>query len=83
VHIYVTVPRNEDLEQVIQRLGQVYDLLQSYPGEDHFSIYVENGGQGRAQIDFPNDTTGHCVELERELRAMLGGGTIHVEQMGG
>jgi DNA polymerase-3 subunit alpha len=79
VHLHVTVPRSQDLEQVIQRLGKVYDLLQRYPGEDRFSLYVENGSQGRIQISFPNDTTNHCLELEQELRAMLGAGTIQVE----
>jgi DNA polymerase-3 subunit alpha len=81
VHLHVTFPRSEDLEQVIQRLGKVYDLLQHYPGEDRFSLYVENGSQGRIQISFPNDTTGHCVELEQELRAMLGAGTVQVEPL--
>ena len=35
VHIHVTVPRNSDMEQVIKRLGQVYDLLQ-VPGRGPF-----------------------------------------------
>jgi DNA polymerase-3 subunit alpha len=81
VHLHVTVSRSQDLEQVIQRLGRVYDVLQRYPGEDRFSLYVENGSQGRIRISFPNDTTGHCVELEQELRAMLGAGTVQVEPM--
>jgi DNA polymerase-3 subunit alpha len=81
VRIHVTVPRNEDMEQVIRRLGQVYDLLQNYPGEDQFSIYVENGNQGQMRIDFPNDTTGHCVELEQALRAALGAETVRVEPL--
>jgi hypothetical protein len=63
---------------VIRRLGQIYDLLQSYPGKDCFSLYVENGGQGRLQIDFPNDTTGHCLELEQQLRTLVGAGTVSV-----
>ncbi|MFC2029793.1 DNA polymerase III subunit alpha [Chloroflexota bacterium] len=78
VHISVTVARNSHLEEVIQRLGHIYELFQSYPGEDHFSLYVENGSQGRIQIDFPNDTTGHCVELEQRLHAMLGAGKVQV-----
>jgi len=48
-------------------------------GEDRFSLYVENGGQGRLQIDFPNNTTRHSVELEQELRALLGAGSIRIE----
>jgi DNA polymerase-3 subunit alpha len=82
VHIHVTVARNHEMEHTIQRLGKVYDLLQSYPGQDRFSLYVENGGQGQIQIEFPNNSTGHCVELEQQLREMLGAGTVRVEQMG-
>jgi DNA polymerase III subunit alpha len=79
IHLHVTVPRQGDMEQTIQRLGKVYDLLVSYRGSDHFSLYVDNGGQARVQIQFPNDTTGHCLELEQRLREMLGAGTLQVE----
>lgn len=79
VHLHVTVPRGKDMESVIQRLGEVYDLLRRYPGQDRFSLYVENGGQGRIQISFPNDTAGHCVELEQALRGLVGAGTVRLE----
>ncbi len=81
VHVHVLVPRSRNMEQVIQRLGQVHDLLQHYPGEDRFSLYVENGGQGRIQISFPNDNTGHCPELERKLRTLVSPGTVRVERV--
>jgi DNA polymerase-3 subunit alpha len=79
VHLHVTVPRSDDMEAIVKRLGQVYELLQRYPGEDHFSLYVENGSEGRIQISFPNDTTGHCLELEQALRALVGAGMVRVE----
>ncbi|MBN1138198.1 MAG: DNA polymerase III subunit alpha [Anaerolineae bacterium] len=82
LHLYITIPRSDDLQSVIKRLGQVYDLLQSHPGDDRFSLYVENGGRGRVQIDFPNDTTRHSLGLEQELRSLLGAGTIRVEPEG-
>jgi DNA polymerase-3 subunit alpha len=81
VHLHITVPRSSDLEQVIRRLGQIYELLQRYSGRDQFSLYVENGSQGRVQIQFPNDTTGYCVELDQQLQALVGAGTIRVEPM--
>ncbi|MEJ2208302.1 MAG: DNA polymerase III subunit alpha, partial [Anaerolineae bacterium] len=80
VRLHVTIPRNADMEQTIRRLGQVYDLLVSYPGNDVFSLYVENGGRSRIQIQFPNDTTGHCLELEQRLRDLVGAGAINVER---
>ncbi|MGD2207218.1 MAG: DNA polymerase III subunit alpha, partial [Anaerolineae bacterium] len=81
VHLHVTVPRGQDMERTIKRLGQAYDLLVSYQGDDRFSLYLENGNQGRIQIQFPNDATGHCLELERKLREILGAGTIRVEPL--
>ena len=82
LHLHITIPRSDDLQAVIKRLGQVYELLQSHPGSDRFSLYVENGGRGRVQIDFPNDTTEHSLGLEQQLRSLLGGGTIRVEPAG-
>jgi DNA polymerase-3 subunit alpha len=79
VHLHISVPRSQDLEHLIKQLGRVYALLQSYPGEDRFSLYIENGGQGTVQIDFPNDTTGHCPELEQQLRALVEMGTLDVK----
>jgi DNA polymerase-3 subunit alpha len=79
VHIHIFIPRSQDLRHVTQQLGQIYDLLQSYPGEDHFSLYIENGGRGRVQIDFPNDTTGYCTELAQRLHMLVGTGAIQVQ----
>ena len=81
VHLHVTIPRSIDMERTIRRLGHVYEVLASYPGDDRFSLYVENGGRGRIQIQFPNNTTGHCVELEQKLRDLLGAGTLQVEPL--
>jgi DNA polymerase-3 subunit alpha len=81
VHLHISIPRSQDLEQVTKQLGLVYDLLQSYQGQDRFSLYVENGGRGPVLIDFPNDTTGHCTEMEQKLRELIGVGTIRVEPM--
>jgi DNA polymerase-3 subunit alpha len=82
VHLHISLPRTQDLAHLTRRLGQVYDLLMSFPGEDRFSLCVENGGQGKLQIDFPNDTTHHCPQLEQRLRALVGAGTITVEPTG-
>ena len=81
VHLHVSIPRQADMEQTIRRLGQVYDLLASYPGDDVFSLYVDNGGRGRIQIRFPNDSTGHCLELEKRLREMVGAAAIQIERV--
>jgi DNA polymerase-3 subunit alpha len=82
-HIHIGLPRTHDLEEVITRLGRIYELLKSFQGHDHFSLYVENGGKGRVQIDFPNDSTGYCQDLENKLRELVGSGTLEIEQVGG
>ena len=79
LHLHITVPRTGDQERDIKRLGQVYDLLQSYEGQDRFSLYVANGQGGLVQLDFPNATTGYCPALEQALTEMLGPGAVRVE----
>jgi DNA polymerase III alpha subunit len=81
VHLHVSIPRSADLEQTIRQLGRLYELLSSYSGEDRFSLYVENGKQSRVQIDFPNNSTRFCTELQQRLTSMVGAGTIRVEPM--
>jgi len=76
-HLHITVTRTGDKESDIERLGRVYRLLKSYNGNDYFSLYVVDGEQ-RIQLDFPNDTTGYCPALERELVKMLGAGAVRV-----
>jgi DNA polymerase-3 subunit alpha len=83
VHLHISIPRSQDLERVTRQLGLVYDLLQSYKGQDRFSLYVENGGQGQVLIDFPNDTTRHCAEMESKLHDLIGVGTVRVEPISG
>ena len=80
LHLHITVPRTGDQERDIKRLGQVYDLLRSYEGQDRFSLYVDNGQGGLVQLDFPNATTGYCPALEQALIEMLGPETVRVEQ---
>ena len=82
VHLHVAVPRGGDSESVIKRLGQIYDLLQEYKGQDQFSLYVDNGGMGKkVLLSFPNYSTRHCMELEQKLRGMVGAGSLRIEDL--
>jgi DNA polymerase-3 subunit alpha len=80
LHLHITLNRSGDQEQDIQRLGQVHDLLQQYRGEDFFSLYLADERK-RVQLDFPNYTTGYCLELEQALIQMLGAGAVRVSQV--
>jgi len=77
-HLHITIPRTGDQEEDVRLLGRVYELLRSYQGEDRFSFYVAEMNGGRVQLDFPNATTGYCLELEERLAEMLGEGAIRV-----
>jgi len=76
-YLHITLTRSDDQERDIQRLGQVHDLLQQYKGEDRFSLYLADERK-RVQLDFPNDATGYCLELEQALVQMLGAGAVRV-----
>jgi DNA polymerase-3 subunit alpha len=81
-HIQITVNRTGNSEWDRQRLRSIYELVTSYQGQDTFSLFIPNG-QGRLQLDFPNATTRHCVELQQQLTTMLGATAVHVEARNG
>jgi len=79
LHLHITLARSGDQERDIQLLGRVHGLLQQYRGEDRFSLYLADERQ-RVQLDFPNDATGYCLELEQALVRMLGAGAVRASQ---
>jgi len=77
-HLRLTIRRSGEQERDSERLAQVHNLLQSYEGDDRFSLYLVSDGR-RVQLDFPNATTGYCLALKEDLVGMLGAGAIRVE----
>jgi DNA polymerase-3 subunit alpha len=77
-HLQITVQRSGDSERDRQQLRSVYEVVASYEGQDTFSLFIPNG-QKRLQLDFPNTTTRHCVELQQRLTEMLGATAVRVE----
>lgn len=77
--LHITVPRTGNLTVDKQRLQQVYETLQAHPGDDHFYLYIPNG-QRRIQLEFPNSTTRDSAQLRQSLIAMLGAGTVRVDE---
>ena len=77
-HLRVTIARSGDHERDIALLGEVHELLVGYRGEDRFSLYVPNGTRW-IQLDFPNDTTRYCPELEAALSGMSGISEVRVD----
>ena len=62
------------------RMRRVYGLLTSYPGVDRFAVYVFEGKR-RYHLEFPNETTGYCLELHAQLNDLLGDASVQVEQL--
>jgi DNA polymerase-3 subunit alpha len=77
-HLRITIARSGDHEQDKNLLAQVHELLVGYEGEDRFSLYVPDGVRS-IQLDFPNDTTRYCPELEAALSGMPGISEVWVD----
>ena len=79
--LFIRLPRSDDQETDIRRLGEVYQMLARYPGHDRFNLLVANG-PGTVELEFPNTTTRYCVSLLNSLEALLGDGCIEVTAFG-
>ena len=77
-YLNITIPRTGEQARDSERLGKVHNLLQSYEGDDRFSLYLVSDGR-QVQLDFPNATTGYCPALEEALIEMLGAGAMRVD----
>jgi hypothetical protein len=71
--------RSASLDADRRRLAEIVDILSRRPGEDRFEIIVEANGSTRWQLDFPNNRTRVCPELQAELTQRLGQGNWKVD----
>jgi DNA polymerase-3 subunit alpha len=81
-HLQITVNRSGDANRDKERLRAVYDLVTRFRGDDSFSLFIPNGKR-HIELDFPNATTRHCVELQQKLVEMLGATAVRVQPRGG
>jgi hypothetical protein len=77
-HLQITVSRSGDADRDKERLRAVYELVTHYRGDDTFSLFIPNGKR-HIELDFPNATTRHCVELQQKLVEMLGASAVRVQ----
>ena len=75
----LTFRRSQSLDADRKRLAGLVDLLSKYEGDDRFEIVVEANSHSRYQLDFPNNRTRICRELQAELTQRLGQGGWKVE----
>ncbi len=79
-HIHITLHRADNYHEDIRRLRRAREALLKYPGQDQFYFYLVRG-QDRVCIEFPNDQTGFCPQLERELHRIVGRTAVTVERV--
>ncbi len=65
--IVVTLHSTGDAELDKRRIRRVYDTFVSHPGEDRFAFVIMDSDGGRVELDFVNDTTHYCDDLQRQL----------------
>jgi hypothetical protein len=70
--------RSASLDGDRKRLADIVELLSRYTGDDRFEVIVEANGATRWQLDFPNNRTRVCKELQAELTQRMGAGTWKV-----
>ncbi len=76
-HLEVMLPRSQNAEDDIRRLGEIHRLLTGYEGHDTFSLIVQRNGT-KVQIDFPNDHTKCNKLLIKQLEQRLGANAVRV-----
>ncbi len=79
--VIVTLQASGDKDRDVRRIRRLHGLLTSYPGEDHFEFRVMEYNQRNYQLAFPNETTGYCEALERQLTELLGPGMVEVQAL--
>jgi hypothetical protein len=72
--------RSQSLEADRRRLNDLVELLSGFEGEDRFEITLWASGKARYQLEFPNNTTRVCRELNAELMQRLGAGGWSVDE---
>lgn len=68
--VRIEVIRTGDRASDLDRVVDIYRLLQAYPGPDDVDLVVRHG-QRWSSIPLPSRKTRWCPELERELRRRL------------
>jgi DNA polymerase III alpha subunit/intein/homing endonuclease len=73
--LMIYMKRSDDPDTDRRRLKRLHGILTSYPGQDRFSIVVEDR-RSSFKMEFPNHTTADCDELRRDLWAVVGEGNV-------
>ena len=67
-------------KQDVRRLQRILGVLRSCPGNDCFALVVNESGH-QYMLEFPNDTTGVCPELQQRLERIVGQDQVRIEHL--
>ena len=76
--VRIEVARTADRAADVDRVVEIYRLLQAYPGQDEVDIVVRQGDRS-SSVPLPSRKTRWCPELERELGRCLPGAQISAQ----
>jgi DNA polymerase-3 subunit alpha len=77
VKLRIKIERSDDPELDQRRMQHIHGVLISFPGNDRFSFVVSDQN-GNVEIDFSNDTTHYCPDLEAKLFPIVGQEAVQV-----
>jgi DNA polymerase-3 subunit alpha len=76
--VEVNLPCDGNRDSDVPLLRQAYSILVERKGSDRFRFNIVSD-RGCVQLDFPNATTRYDVELEKQLKELLGPNALHVQ----
>ncbi len=79
MHILITLPHTQDLEQDIERMMALNEILKAHRGQARLSLLVWNGGKKTRLA--PLDGVTYSDEFRRQVEDLLGEGSIQVQML--
>ncbi|HLE80124.1 MAG TPA: OB-fold nucleic acid binding domain-containing protein, partial [Dehalococcoidia bacterium] len=76
--LHIVLARTHDQDLDMQRLREVFAIIQSFPGNDAVTISLSNGGE-IVQLDLPSLFTECCPALCRALEGLVGQESLSVQ----
>ncbi|MGC8875323.1 MAG: OB-fold nucleic acid binding domain-containing protein, partial [Chloroflexia bacterium] len=77
-HILIHLPCTDELEQDIRRMQELHALFREHRGQDRLSLLVWNG-RVVTRLE-PLDRIAYSPEFHRQVEAILGEGSVEVEE---
>lgn len=77
-HVHITISRTHNQDDDMQRMKEIYSLMNAEEGHDRLSFYIVDES-GTLQLDFPNVKTRYSTALQSKIVELLGPDSVRVE----